>query len=194
MQQHPRVLLLGDSIRMSYQPYVARLLAGQARVVGPADNCQYSRYTRESLQAWIDELERPDVVHWNNGLHDVGHNPERTPVQFPLEEYTANLEAILERLRQTTPHVIWATSTPVHPARPFLSTEWGWRNEEIQAYNAAALRLMTAHDVPVNDLYELVGANVDAYLSEDQLHLSAAGQKACGRAVAEIVAAYLPAN
>ena len=42
MSDLPRVLLLGDSIRMSYQPHVAELLAGRAVVVGPADNCQYS--------------------------------------------------------------------------------------------------------------------------------------------------------
>ena len=44
-----RVLLLGDSIRMSYQPLVSELLAGRAEVVGPADNCQYSLYTLSSL-------------------------------------------------------------------------------------------------------------------------------------------------
>ena len=41
----PKVLLLGDSIRMSYQPYVACLLDGKAEVIGPTDNCQYSLYT-----------------------------------------------------------------------------------------------------------------------------------------------------
>ena len=103
---------------MSYQPHAARLLARTGRVVGPAENGQYSRYTLDSLDRWIRELGRPDVVHWNNGLHDVGHNPDRTPIQFPLDEYAANLEAILDNLREWTPRVIWATTTPVHPDRP----------------------------------------------------------------------------
>ena len=48
MSDLPKVLLLGDSIRMSYQPLVAQLLEGRATVVGPADNCQYSLYTLSS--------------------------------------------------------------------------------------------------------------------------------------------------
>ncbi len=34
MSDFPRVLLLGDSIRQSYQPWVARLLGGEAEVIG----------------------------------------------------------------------------------------------------------------------------------------------------------------
>ena len=191
MQRTPRVLLLGDSIRMSYQPRVARLLAGAAQVVGPAENGQYSGYTLESLDRWVRELGRPDLVHWNNGLHDVGHNPDRTPIQFSMEEYVANLTAILEALKQWAPGVIWATMTPVHPQRPFRETEWSWRNGEIDAYNGAALDVMRAEAVPVNDLHAIVGAMPDEYLNDDQFHLSAAGQKACAAAVAAAVSGQL---
>ncbi|PJB70057.1 MAG: hypothetical protein CO095_09350, partial [Armatimonadetes bacterium CG_4_9_14_3_um_filter_58_7] len=62
----PRVLLVGDSIRVSYQPLVAELLAGKAEIVGPADNCQYALYTLSSIGRWIGELGAPDIVHWNN--------------------------------------------------------------------------------------------------------------------------------
>lgn len=123
MSKKPRVLLLGDSIRMSYQPQVAELLDDKAVVLGPADNCQYSLYTLSSLDRWIGELGAPDIIHWNNGIHDAGHNPARSPVQIPIEMYRANLEFILERLTDLSPAVIWATSTPVHPDRPFRNTE-----------------------------------------------------------------------
>lgn len=176
---------------MSYQPHVGRLLAGAAEVVGPGENGQYSRYTLDSLDRWIRELGRPDVVHWNNGLHDVGHNPDRTPIQFCVQAYAANVEAILQRLREWTPLLIWATTTPVHPQRPLRTTEWSWRNEEIEAYNEAALAVMKTRAVLVNDLHALVREDVDAYLSEDQLHLSTAGQNACGRAVAASVSRQL---
>jgi lysophospholipase L1-like esterase len=187
----PKVLLLGDSIRMSYQLHVAAFLEGTACVTGPAENCQYSLYTLESLDRWVAELGRPDVIHWNNGIHDCGHNPDRTPVQFPLEDYLANLRAILPRLRALTPRVIWATSTPVHPTRPFTEECWSWRNDEIDAYNAAATALMRRKRVPINDLHALVWQNVTAYLAEDRLHLSEGGQVACARAVAEAVTAQL---
>ena len=172
---------------MSYQPLVAELLEDRATVVGPADNCQYSLYTLSSLDRWIQVLGKPDIVHWNNGIHDSGHNPARSPIQIPIEMYKANIELILDRLIEMTPNVIWATSTPVHPDRPFRETEWSWRNDEIDRYNEVAENLMKSRSVPINDLHALVAADVPTYLSEDQLHLSEAGKQACGRAVAESV-------
>jgi len=191
MPDTPRVLLLGDSIRMSYQPHVAGLLDGRAHVVGPADSGQYSLFTLSSLNRWIDELGTPDIVHWNNGFHDVGHNPTRYPVQIPIDMYQANLAFIFERLREMTSQVIWANTTPVYPDRPISETEWSWRNEEIDQYNDVARKLMETHDVPINDLHTLVWDNVDEFLSEDQIHLSEAGQKACANAVAEFVSRLL---
>ena len=191
MSDIPRVLLLGDSIRMSYQPHVARLLDGRAQVVGPSENGQYSLYTLSSLDRWIGELGRPDIVHWNNGLHDAGHNPARCPVQMPIDMYRANLEFILNRLRILTPHVIWATTTPVHPDRPFRDTEWSWRNREIEQFNDAARKVMESGKVPIHDLHALVWGNVSGFLGEDQLHLSKAGEKACAQAVADRVSTFL---
>ncbi len=182
----PKLLLLGDSIRMSYQPHVVRLLEGRVEVVGPADNCQYSLFTLSSLDRWVGQLGAPDIVHWNNGLHDVGHNPARSPVQIPLDMYRDNLAHILNRLRAWTPKIIWATSTPVHPTRPFLDSQWSWRNEEIDQYNAAARELMEAEGVPINDLHKLVWDHLNEYLAEDMLHLSAAGMAACGEKVAAV--------
>ena len=191
MSDTPKILLLGDSIRMSYQPHVARLLDNRAQMVGPSDNCQHSLFTLSSLDRWIGELGKPDIVHWNNGIHDAGHNPARSPVQIPINMYRTNLEFILKRLAALTPKVIWATTTPVHPNRPFRDTEWSWRNKEIDRYNAVARELMESHGVPINDLHALVRANLSEFLSEDQLHLSEAGQKACAQAVADCVSRLL---
>ena len=191
MSDLPKVLLLGDSIRMSYQPLVAEIVQGTAAVSGPADNCQYSLFTLSSLDRWIGALGQPDIVHWNNGLHDCGHNPNRSPVQIPLDVYRANLEFILKRLHAITPRVIWASVTPVHPQRPFRDSEWSWRNEEIERYNETARELMTANDVPINDLHAEVWNNLDDYLSEDQLHLSEAGTAACAKRVVHALSAQL---
>ena len=191
MSEISKVLLLGDSIRMSYQPIVARILDGRAEVVGPADNCQYSLYTLSSLARWIGELGQPDIVHWNNGIHDCGHNPMRNPVQIPIEMYRANLEFILEQLLAITPKVVWATMTPVHPERPFRDDVWSWRNEEIDRYNSVALELMEQRSVPINDLHALVSRDISTFLSDDQLHLSESGQKECAKAVVKTVAALL---
>ena len=191
MPDPPRLLLLGDSIRISYQPHVARLLDGKVEVAGPSENCQYSLFTLSSLDRWIGELGSPDIVHWNNGIHDSGHNPARSPVQIPVDVYRANLEFILNRLTALTPNVIWATTTPVHPDRPFGDTGWSWRNREIDQYNDVARQFMESRGVPVNDLHTLVWSNLSEFLSEDQLHLSEAGQQACAKAAAHCVSTVL---
>jgi len=190
----PKVLLLGDSIRKSYQPRVAEMLAGKAEVVGPEENCQFALYTLGSLGRWINELGEPDIVHWNNGLHDCGHNLTRGPAQFSVDDFCTNLGTILTRLREFTPKVIWATMTPAHPDKPFDESGWGWRNEEIDQYNGAARELMEANEIPINDLHSLVWADVDHFLSDDQLHLSEAGKDVCAKAVAESVSELLPVH
>jgi len=191
MEHEPKVLLLGDSIRMSYQPIVAKTLQEVADVVGPADNCQYSLYTLASLERWLKQLGNPDIVHWNNGIHDSGHNPARSPRQIPIEIYRLTLEFILQRLQETGAQIIWATTTPVHPKRPFVDSQWSWRNEEIDQYNSVALDLMKSRGIPVNDLHSIVMSDVDRYLSEDMLHLSEAGQERCAEAVVAAINEYL---
>ena len=45
-----------------------------------------SLFTLSPLNRWIAELDEPKVVHWNNGIHDCGHNPDRGPTQFSARE------------------------------------------------------------------------------------------------------------
>ncbi len=181
-------MLLGDSVRISYQPTVARLLEGEAEVVGPmAENCQFILYTLAALPRLLGQLGTPDVVHWNNGLHDMGHNPDRCPRQTPIEMYVANLGFALRILQDTGAKIIWATTTPVYPGRPFVDDAWSWVNEDIDSYNRAAVALMKEHDVAINDLNAVVRADYDACLHEDQLHLSEEGIARCAEAVAAAV-------
>jgi len=184
-------MLIGDSIRMIYQPEVERLLEGRARVVGPAENARFALYTLQALDRWLQALPAPDVIHWNNGLWDVGHSTERCPAQLPLEMYVDNLEFILRKLRATGAPVIWATMTPIHP--PSMSKEdgWSWRSDEIEHYNAAALELMTGHGVPVNDLHAVVQSKIDRYLPVGDHHINDEGARVCARAVVEAVEVYL---
>ena len=43
------VLLLGDSIRMGYEPHVRRKLEGRAEVFGPNENGRFALYTLNSF-------------------------------------------------------------------------------------------------------------------------------------------------
>ena len=186
----PRVWLLGDSIRGQYQPLVAQQLAGSADVVGPAENGAFSLYTLMRLDYWLAELGAPAIVHWNNGLHDALSSPFRRPIQMPLDDYLGNLSLILTKLRGAgAKAVIWATTTPLHPAMLKSPYEY-WSvvsNAEIDRYNEAARRQMEQAGVPINDLHAVVAKDYDRYMAEDQLHLSPAGQEVCAKAVTESI-------
>jgi len=185
-------MLLGDSIRMSYQPLVADLLAGRAEVVGPRVNGRFSLFTLTSIPDWVAEFGKPDIIHWNNGIHDAGHNPARSPVQIPLEDYVGNLRCIIRHVRRNiTPKLIFATSTPPHPEMPFSGDGWAWQQGDIERYNAAAVQVMDVNGVPVNDLYGVVRAEPDRLLCDDRLHLSEAGRALCAEAVADSVGRLL---
>jgi lysophospholipase L1-like esterase len=191
MSELPRVLLLGDSIRQSYQPIVINKLSDRAQVVAPKENSQFSLYTLVSLARWVEDLGKPKIVHWNNGFHDFGLCTCRRQILMLLEDYIGNLEFILNDIKKISTHIIWATSTAVHPNRPFTNDAWSWRNEEIDKYNQAAIELMNKHDIPINDLNKIIAGNPDDYLAEDQVHLSQAGQQACANAVVNAISTYL---
>ena len=72
----PLIALVGDSMRVHYQPHVADALAGVAHVWGPDANRESSRHLRANLDPWI--LDRPDgptIVHVNAGAHDIRRTP-----------------------------------------------------------------------------------------------------------------------
>lgn len=187
----PKVLLLGDSIRMSYQGAVAEALVDEAEVVGPQVNCQFTAFTLEHLDEWLEASGPPEIIHWNNGLHDAGHNPARTPEQVPLETYLANLEKILDRLEATGARVIFATSTPCAADHPVREDTWWFRDDEIDLYNRKAIEVMRRRGVPINDLWADVMADRGGYLSDDLLHLSDEGVRVCAEAVVRVIRIYL---
>lgn len=94
------VLLLGDSIRMLYQPKVKALLKGRANVFGPAENGRWSDYTLNSLRFWLPQMPDPDIVHWNNGFWDIGDNYQEGTSYTPIDEYERDMGRIVKVLRQ----------------------------------------------------------------------------------------------
>src|SRR5262245_46150553 len=66
----PKVVLIGDSIRLGYAPLVAKKLEAKAVVVSPPPNGGDSANVLKNLGEWVLR-EKPDLVHFNCGLHDL---------------------------------------------------------------------------------------------------------------------------
>ena len=179
-----KILLLGDSIRLNYAPYVYRKLSEKAQIVWPEDNCRFAKYTLHELPGWLKTLGTPDIVHWNNGLWDLHHYHGTEPLT-PLAEYVRDLEKVAGILKETGAQIIFATCTTASPANS------EWNNDEVAEYNAAAIRLMERLNIPVNHLYPLTKGNEEAFISQDLIHLSPAGIKTVGQKVVETLEKYL---
>lgn len=196
----PKVVLIGDSIRLGYAPLVAKKLEGKAVVVSVKDNGGDSGNVLKHLDEWA-AAEKPAVVHFNCGLHDIKLNKKSKEYQVSLEQYEANLKKILGRLqKETSAAVVFASTTPIlderHAARKgdFDRTE-----ADVERYNKTAVAVMREANVPVHDLHWVVEqGGPDKMLGPDGTHYTPAGYERLADAVADcilrqlIVAQYKP--
>ena len=181
-----KIILIGDSIRIGYQPTVQKELAGQADVWGPEENGGESRYVLARLDDWVI-TRHPDIVHLNCGLHDLRKEFGADTSAVPLDEYRANLEMIFQRIRDhSSARIVWAATTPVneqwhHETKPFDRFE-----ADVLAYNRQAQEVAAQFGAEIDDLYAVVTrAGRDQHLLPDGVHFTDAGYTLLGRAVAE---------
>jgi hypothetical protein len=189
----PRVLLLGDSIRLGYAPLVAKKLAGTAIVMHPEkENGTDTANTLKHLDRWLDGGTFA-VIHFNCGLHDAKLDDRAKTYQVPLDQYGANLKRIAERLRRASPNVIFATTAPVIDDRQTatgrkLGLGFALRDADVKRYNDAAAKTLLPLAVPVHDLNRLVAEYDPAKLLEpDGVHFTAAANYVLADAVADVI-------
>ena len=179
----PRVVLIGDSIRMGYAPLVAKRLDGKATVISAKPNGEDSGNVLRNLEEWVIK-EKPDVVHINAGLHDLKLTDKT--YQVPLDEYEKNLKTILQRIqKETHAKIIFATSTPIldglHAQRKAGFDRF---EADVQKYNAVAVAVMKRAGVPVNDLHKLVeDGGKEKLIGPDGTHYTPAGYELLAAAV-----------
>ena len=177
----PRVLLIGDSISVGYTLPVRELLADAANVHRAPVNCGPTSRGVEGIDAWLGDGPW-DVIHFNFGLHDLRIMDDGEH-QVPADQYEANLEAIVERLKQTGAELVWASTTPVPdpvggPTR---------NPEDVIRYNAIAEAVMREHAIAIDDLYEFALPQLAAIQRPENVHFTEEGSKVLARQVAESI-------
>lgn len=207
----PSVLLLGDSISIGYTLPVRGLLEGKANVFRPMlsarsggkkprfENCQGTTRGVQRIDGWLAGRQW-DVIHFNFGLHDLKHvtvagtskNSQKAtdPYQATVEQYEANLRTIVGKLQATGARLVFATTTPVVPNTKGVPRE----PEAPGKYNAAALQIMRAESIRVNDLYTYVLPHLEDWQLPLNVHFKAVGSKALAERVAEVIAEELAAR
>jgi hypothetical protein len=184
----PRVLLIGDSISVYYTSATRRLLKGKANLHRIPTNGKNTGFGLENIDGWLGTA-KWDVIHFNWGLHDLGMNANGKQT-VPLEQYRANLQELVRRLKRTGAVLVWATTTPV-PDHIEKGPER--HNRDAIAYNAAALQIMREDNIQIDDLYGFVLPRLKELELPDDVHFSVAGSDALAGQVADSILQALAA-
>ncbi len=189
------VALVGDSLRMHYQPRVAAELAGVADVSGPDVNCESSRHLRSSLDRRVlDQIHRRTIIHVNAGAHDIRRTADTDwEVQVPIDEYRDNMTAIVDSLlaHRRVEQVIVATTTPVDEARHETARHSNRHNRDIEAYNGVLVDLASQRGLAVNDIWSATRVCPFDPISGDGAHLTPSGNAYLGQHIAHQLRAVL---
>lgn len=195
----PRVLILGDSISIGYTPTVRKVLGEEAVVIRPmrskgkAENCAGTTRGVEQIDRWIEIDDGGwDVIHFNFGLHDIKHEHPETgktsnnpahPHQASLPVYVTHLTTIASTIKATGATVIFATTTPVPSGRvsPYRDPA------DVCSYNNAAVEVMSALDIRVNDLHAFCLPRLGELQRSANVHFTPEGSRILGQVVAETI-------
>ena len=190
-----RVTLIGDCIRRDYQPTVGDELADVAEVWGPEETIKTTRDVLGGLDDWV-LVPKPDLFHFNCGLHEIRRFRPGDPQTVPLPEFRRNLEEIFRRIRESTETAItWAHTTPIfHERRDRLNT-YGRLETDVEEYNAAAAEVAGRYGVRVVDLHRLTHeSGMERYMARNGLHFTPEGYVMLGQAVAQSIREELKAS
>ena len=175
-----KIILLGDSIRLSYQNRVSELLGSDYTVWGPDDNGRFASYTLRMLYDYREVLKGADLIHFNCGLWDMcdlfGDGPFT-----PMEVYVDQMVRIAKILKTYAPVVVFAATTPPSPKM------WGHDIQRVRAYNAAVMAALEPLGILFDDLFTPVAEDIDRMISEDYLHASPYGVEVLANRVADYV-------
>lgn len=184
------ILLIGDSIRIGYDKAVRKSLEGMANVYFPEENCRFACYVLRFLHEYKELVPegKVDILHWNAGLWDCMRMFGEEP-NTPIEIYTYYIDRICRRISKLFPEakVIFATCTQVLSEK--MDADFMRCNEEIAAYNAAAVEVVQRYGYAVNDLYRVSGALREEAHSDPVHYYTPEGTEAFACSVLEHIAA-----
>lgn len=191
-----RVLFIGDSVFMRLQSTTGYCLHAYQNLIDHFNITHIPHHIggSKSVLMSIDEWLacRPDVVHFNTGLHDLTLHPSgiKLPSYNTFEQYASNLSQIIEVIKQhAVPHIIWASNTPLDEDK--YNGKICRRMADIVKYNAAAELVMRANNVEINDLYAaIMQIGIDECMLPDGGHPNYRGSALIGRLVADRILKY----
>ena len=197
----PRVLIIGDSISISYTAATRELLDGVVNLHRVPGNAGETEMGIKGIPKWLAPKNgKWDLIHFNWGLWDLCYRNPKSKNQGKRDKangtlthtpeiYAANLEKIVLELKKTGATLVFATTTPVPVG------ELGRKVGDDDVYNAAALTVMKRHGIPINDLHAVAKGKMDTYgKAPGDVHFTEKGAAVLAAAVAESIKSNLKAT
>ena len=152
----PTILIIGDSISAGYYSPLKWLLKGRCNVVRVPENARDSGNTVKKIDSWLSKCEMPEIIIFNNGLHDLKYSENQSAVvglgksvTVNIDNYKNNMISIVKVLRNTNAKLVFATTTPVPTGS--VDRESGM---EVR-YNNVAKEIMKQNGVAICDLHSI---------------------------------------
>ena len=181
-QDLPKVLLIGNSIVMSYYGKVEEQLKGKAYVSRLATSKSIGDSALLDEIALVLKSSHFDVIHFNNGLHGWGYSEDEYQKAFPL---------FLQVIKDNAPRakLIWASTTPVRMGENMQ--EFDPKVERIIQRNHIAKEIIQREDIIFNDLFSFVKNHPEYYAGGDGTHLVPKGVDAVSQEVTKVLLSTL---
>ncbi len=178
----PTLHVVGDSISIHYGSYLqARLTdvitySRKTAPDGSMDDTSAANGGDSSLVLSYLQTRQPDrpfdILLINCGLHDIKRAVTTHAVQVPLDQYEANLREILAQAQRLAARPIWVRTTPVIDERHNrLNTTFQRFEADVEAYNAAADRVMLEYRIATIDLFTFT-RNLGSDVYVDHVHFT----------------------
>lgn len=166
----PRLLLIGDSVSRSYTRATRELLKGVVNFHRAPANCGPTTTGLKNMDVWLGK--KPwDVILFNFGIHDSNRS---------LDDYPANLQKVVDRLKSTGAKLMWVRTTPVYDKVTGLN--------KTQRVNEIADSIMQLNNIKKADIASaIIGVTDFKDLYTDGTHFKEQGVAVLAKAVAESV-------
>ena len=193
IEEKPKILIIGDSISIGYTPFVQEKFGESAIVVHNPGNAQHTGTGLDKIEEWIGE-EDWDIIQFNWGLWDLCYrHPDSKEygnrdkingtLTYSLEEYQANLDALVTKIQKLSDAKLIFVSTTYVP-----ENEAGRFKKDPKKYNQVTKKIMKEHGVLINDLYKpSISIHKSNGLGDNDVHYTPEGYKQ----LAEIIYEFL---
>lgn len=192
-EEKPKILIIGDSISIGYTPFVQEKFGESAIVVHNPGNAQHTGTGLDKIDDWIGE-EDWDIIQFNWGLWDLCYrHPDSKEygnrdkingtLTYSLEEYQANLDALVTKIQKLSDAKLIFVSTTYVP-----ENEAGRFKKDPKKYNQVAKKVMKEHGVLINDLYKpSISIHKSNGLGDNDVHYTPEGYEKLGEIIYEFL-------